>query len=273
MTPKTKALIPPGHLVRSAWGIVHAHWREYARLVGWYIVPLIIVHAIGQLIYFGGYTLVLTVAFYVFFGLLALLIQTCVIRAMQKYSKGEELGRTIDHLKTTLQYIPAALGIVIIVGSVSFIAIAVISLPMIVMTVFSLQVPLASVITFLLILAVLLLLSVYFLFPLYVLIDEHNSIIASIRKSIILVHGNWLALFARSLWLVIVGLAVAVLVLYAVVLIIGLLIGAPGEGFREAAETIWWVELAQLVVTMLIAPYFVSGTWILYQDVKKTYES
>src|SRR3989344_7191086 len=273
MKNKTIGLISSQQLVSEAWCVVRAHWREFLHLVKWYILPLIIVHAIGQLIYFGGYTLLLTVAFYVFFGLLALLIQTGLIRAMQKYSKGEELGRTIDHLKTTLQYIPAALGIVIIVGSVSFIAIAVISLPMIVMTVFSLQVPLASVITFLLILAVLLLLSVYFLFPLYVLIDEHNSIIASIRKSIILVHGNWLALFARSLWLVLVGPSFSVPVLYAVVLFFWLFVWGPGEGFREAAETIWWVELAQLVVTMLIAPYFVSGTWILYQDVKKTYES
>src|SRR3989338_363127 len=171
MKNKTIWLISSQQLVSEAWCVVRAHWREFLHLVKWYILPLIIVHAIGQLIYFGGYTLLLTIVFYVFFGLLALLVQLCLIRAMKQYSQGESGGFSKKHLLSTLVYLPAAVGIVAIVVIVSLLAILIVSLPMVVLTAFSLHIPGASVITFLLILAVFFALSVYFSFPLYVLID------------------------------------------------------------------------------------------------------
>lgn len=254
-------------VVKGSWHLCKKHWKVLLGIVSWYIIPLVIVHSLGQIVYFGIYGLPLTVVFYVFFGLLALLVQVALILAFEKLQIGK-INKLPRHLSQSLKFLPAALVISIVVLLASVLGLLVVWFPFYVLSWFF-TVPYLEVITFILILGLLLVASVYFLFPLYFLIGKSAGLVDSITGSLKMAQRVWWPLLNRVLSLVIVGAIASLLVLYALLLVIGLLVGSPGEGFQEGSDVIWWVQLSQMVVSMLFAPFFLGGIWLLYKDLSR----
>ncbi len=255
-------------VVRGAWELCKKHWKVFLGITSWYIIPLIIVHSLGQIVYFGVYSLVLTIVFYVFFGLLALLVHVALILALEKLQIGK-IKKLYKHFKQTIPFLPAALALSAIAVVASFIALAIVWLPFYILSALSITVPYLEAITFIVILGLMIVVSVYLLFPLYLLIGKSTGLVDSITGSLRMAHKAWIPLLNRSIALVIVGAVASLVVFYIVLLAIGFIVGSPGEGFREGSDVIWWVQLSQMVVSMLFAPFFISGIWLLYKDLSR----
>ncbi len=116
--------------------------------------------------------------------------------------------------------------------------------------------------------------SVYSIFSYYVLVNENAGIIASLKRSIKLVQGQWWRVFGFNLLtgLIVIGAALAVVLVMVIIgMILAITLAAAVHNQLVVAALIGFLALIGFSVLLIFStPFSVTFMQKMYEDAKKS---
>ncbi len=265
------SLVSPMQMVQYAIELYRQEWKMFLRIALWFVAPLVAIHILTSIFYFGAWNII----FFIPFGVLLYGLQLIAHIGMIVFV----VNRDKRHYKTSWELLDQTFRVifpVLVVISLATVFVLLMALGFILPgnIVFD-MIGNASFIIRIGVMGVLwvpaLSAAVWFAFALYALIDKPQSPLRALMASRNVVKHRFISVVWRLIASFILFLIPLTILLIGVLVLVGVTVGSPWVGISQGAESIWWAQVITNSIAMGGMPLFVASFWRLYQGLQETH--